>query len=341
MSDPALGYFRGNDEYGLEAAVAELGRRAAGPGGEPLTTWRTSGAAARVADIAERVATATLFGGGTLVVVEDPWPLVRAKADRVALLAAAGAIAPGNALAFVEASDGSPRRPAALQAFEDEIRAAGGQVHQVSAPSEAGMARWIADRAAERGVTLGRGAADALARKVGAFVRERDVDRRRQGRLAVAELEKLAVYRLDEPVGPEDVDALVADAVPGSAWAFLDAVGARRTSEATEILERLLETMPEPVVVAVLHRRIRELLQVIDHRQRGDSLVATGRALGLKQYPAEKLWAQSQRWSQPELVGALEGLLELDRVLKGGRGGDGGRHGLAFSLWLADRVAGA
>ncbi|MFH1475364.1 MAG: DNA polymerase III subunit delta [Chloroflexota bacterium] len=339
MTSTTLGYFWGDDEYGLEAAAVALGSRATEIGGEPPVAWRTTGANTRAAEIAERVATATLFGGGTLVIVEDPGPLVRAKAERDALLEAIAALAPGNALAFVEPIDGTARRPKSLEDLAAAVAGAGGEVRQVVAPREGGMARWIEERATERGVRLERGAAEALARKVGAFVREGDVDRRRQGRLAVAELEKLAVYRLDGPVRPEDVDALVADAVPGSTWAFLDAVGTRRVREAADLLERLLETTPEPVLVAVLHRRIRELLLVADHRERGETIQATARALKLKEYPARKLWEQGHGWRQDELIGALEGLLELDATLKGERASDARRRRLAFSLWLAERVA--
>ena len=339
MTGTTLGYYWGDDEYSLEAAAVALGRRAAGPGGEPPVAWRTTGASTQAAEIAERVATATLFGGGTLVIVEDPAPLVRAKAERVALQAAIASLAPGNALTFLEPVDGSGRRPKSLEDLAATVADAGGDVRQFVAPREGGMARWIEERATERGMRLERGTAEALARKVGAFVREGDVDRRRQGRLAVAELEKLAVYRLDAPVRPEDVDALVADAVPGSTWAFLDAVGARRPREAAELLERLLETTPEPVLVAVLHRRIRELLLVADHRERGESIQDTARALKLKEYPARKLWEQGHAWRQDELAGALEGLLELDAALKGERATDVRRRRLAFSLWLAECVA--
>jgi DNA polymerase III delta subunit len=101
VTGTTLGYYWGDDEYGLEAAAIALGRRAAGSGGEPPVAWRTTGASTQAAEIAERVATATLFGGGTLVIVEDPAPLVRAKAERDALLAAIASLAPGNALAFL------------------------------------------------------------------------------------------------------------------------------------------------------------------------------------------------------------------------------------------------
>ncbi len=339
MTGVALGYYWGDDEHGLEAAALALGRRAAGPGGEPPTPWRTTGAATRPAEIAERIATATLFGGGTLALVEDPGPLVRSKADREALLGALAALAPGNALAFVEPVEGTGRRPKSLEDLAAAVAEAGGEVRQVAAPREGQMARWIEDRAAERGLCLERGAAEALARRIGAFVREGDVDRRRQGRLAVAELEKLGIYRLDAPIRAEDVAALVADAVPGSTWAFLDAVGARRPREAADHLERLLASTPEQVLVAMLHRRIRELLLVHDHRSSGDSLQATARALKLKEYPARKLWEQSQAWRADELAAALEGLLELDATLKGEGGGDARRRRLAFALWLAEHLA--
>jgi DNA polymerase III delta subunit len=338
MSGPALGYYWGDDEYGLERAAVELGRRAAGPGAEPPAPWRTTGAGTRAAEIGERIATATLFGGGTLVIVEDPGPLVRSKADREALLGVVGVLAPGNALAFVEASDASTRRPKSLEDLAAAIAEAGGEVRPIVAPREGAMTRWIEDRAAERGLALERGAAEALARKIGAFVREGDVDRRRQGRLAVAELEKLALFRPGSAVRPEDVEALVADAIPGSVWAFLDAVGARNVREASRHLERLLETTPEPVIVAVLHRRVRELLLVHDHRERGDSVQATARALGLKEYPARKLWEQGTAWRAGELRGALEGLLELDATLKGEAGADVGRRRLAIVRWLVERV---
>ena len=91
--------------------------------------------------------------------------------------------------------------------------------------------------------------------------------------------------------------------------------------------------------MAVLHRRIRELLLVADHRERGDTIQVTARALKLKEFPARKLWEQGTAWRQAELAGALEGLLELDTTLKGEGASSVGRRRLAFSLWLAERVA--
>ncbi len=341
VSQPArapLGYFYGDDGYGLEAAALALGRDAAA-GGPALTPWRVSGSVVRVADIAERVATATMFGGGTLVVVEEPAPLLRARGERDALLATLGAVAPGNALVFLEPTEGSTRRPRSLEELAAAVGANGGEVRQLVAPKESVMARWIGERAVERRIPIEPAAADLLARRVGAFVREGDVDRRRQGQLAVAELEKLALYRLDAPIRREDVEALVVDAVPGSTWALLDAVGSRRIREAADLVERVLAATPEPVVLSVLHRRVRELISVLDAQVRGESVQDAARALKLKEYPARKLWEQAHAWRPDELDAALDGLLELDATLKGEAASDARRRRLAFLVWIAERAA--
>ena len=343
MTSTTLGYYWGDDEYGLEAAARRprpsgggARRRAAGA----LADDRRRPRGPR--EIAERVATATLFGGGTLVIVEDPGPLVRAKADRDALLATIGDARARQRPRLRRA--GRRDRPAARsrsRTWRPPSPTLGGEVRQVVAPREGGMARWIEERATERGMRLERGAAEALARKIGAFVREGDVDRRRQGRLAVAELEKLAVYRLDAP-GPARRTSTRSwpTRCPGSTWAFLDAVGARTAREAADLLERLLETTPEPVLVAVLHRRIRELLLVADHRERGETIQATARALKLKEYPAQEALGAGPRVAAGRARRRAGGAPGAGRRRsRASARSDARRRRLAFSLWLAERVA--
>jgi DNA polymerase III delta subunit len=339
-----VGYYFGDDAWSVEQAAEALAGRVAPDDGPRLERWRATGATTSAALIGERVATGALFGGGTIAIVADPGPLIRSKAGREELAATLATIAPGNALAFVEALDRFPkdgRLTGDRAALASAVEAAGGEVRGFQAPTMGGMARWIEDRATERGMLLERGAAQVLAERVGAFVREGDVDRRRQGQLAVQELDKLALYRLGEPVTADDVRALAAEAVPASAWALLDAIAWRRIRDATDLLDRVLEATPEPVVLVQLHRRLRELIEVAD-------LVATGtptrelpRLLKLHPFRAETLAKQAAGWTLGELEDALDGLLELDATVKGaGRPtvGEPARR-LAFSLWLATRVA--
>lgn len=336
---PIVAYYRGDDGYGIDRALAALGRRMTETTGAPPDRWRVQGAETDAAAIGERVATAPMFGGGTLVVVAEPAPLLRSKAERTALEQAIGTVAPGNALVFVETVGG--RRAAALQGLETTVARGGGEVKAFKAPLAGELAGWIEARATERGMRLGPGAAKELARRVGGFVREGDVDRLRQGTLAVGELEKLALYRPSEPVTQQDVRSLVAEVVPDSTWALLDAIAERRAASAGPALDRLLDTIPEPVVLAQLHRRLRELIEVADLLAGGATPGSLVRTLGMKPFRVEKLAGQARRWSLPALEDALVGLLELDATVKRAPGfaATDGQRRLAFALWVRDRVA--
>jgi len=338
-----LGYYWGDDGFGIDEAARRVADRAAAEAGGPLERWRTTGAEATPAAIGERIATATLFGGGTIVVVADPMPLIRSAEGREALEAILPTLAPGNALVFLDPMERPPRAlDGARAALAAAIRSAGGEVRPYLAPGVGAMPGWIADRAKERGVRLAPPASAELARRVGGLVKESDIDRRNQGRLVVNELDKLALLHLDGSEATRaDVEALVTEAVPGSTWAMLDAIGERDTRKAADALGRLVDTTPQPLLLAQLHGRIRQLLEVTDRLAAGEDPRSLPRTTGLKPYPAEKLAAMSHRWTVAELEAALDGLFELDIVVKGADGaatGDQGRR-LAFTLWLAEHVA--
>jgi DNA polymerase III delta subunit len=337
--NPTVAYFWGDDGYGLERAAARFGERVA-EGGEPLEVWRVRGDQTSPAEVAERVGTSPMFSGGTLAVISEPLPLIRAEENRGALLQAVDAVAPGNALVFLEPVEGN-RAGATLSVLREAVTKAGGEVRQIQAPKEGGMVGWIQQEATARQIRLGPTAAQELAKRIGAFVAEGDVDRRRQSFLAVGELEKLALYRLGETVTADDVKALVPEAVPGSIWAFLDAVGDRQTRTATELLERLLPATPPPVLVTVLHKRIRDLIVAGDLTREGASPAQLMKPLNSRsEWAINKLVKQSRGWSPDELDRALEGVLELDAATKGPdeRAMSEGQLRLTFLLWLTDCV---
>jgi len=331
-----LGFYWGDDAYGVARGPDALARRLAGDG-EPLDRVRLIGAQTNADEIAEKVATGTLFGGGTLVVVVEPAPLVSTKPLAAKIVATLAAVASGNGLAFLDTVDGTARRPASLENLRKAVEAAGGEVREFKAPTQAGLAHWIVDRAREREIQISSIAAAELARRVGGDVREKDVNRSRQGEMAVAELEKLALYRLDAQIGPDDVKALVAEAVPGSAFAFLDAVGMRHADVAADLAVKL-DAVPGPVLVAQLHRRIKDLIDVADLLASGTPAGTLVRALKLHPYVAEKLAAQARTWTLPELDAALAGLLEMDATLKSRQGGGDARRRAAICLWIAEKV---
>ncbi len=341
MTAPVIAYYRGGDGYALDKAVAKVARRLEEETGAAPDRWRVTGVETNAAQIAERVGTAPMFGGGCVAVVTDPGALVRSKDAREALDRALGTVAPGNALVFVEQGDTGTKRAAMLQGLEASVLRAGGEARAFAAPRAGELSGWLRNLATERGLELDRDAADELARRVGGFVSEGDVDRQRQGTLAAAELEKLALYRQAAPITIADVRALVPEVVPDSTWAMLDALAERRADIAAPLLDRLLETTPLPVIIVQLHRRLRELLIAADHIAAGSRPPDIVKAIGGHPFRAQKLVDQARHWALPELEDALEGVLELDARIKGAAdaGSTERQVRLAFTLWVQDRVA--
>ena len=345
MTISPLAFFWGDDELSTSRALDRFEAALEADSGAPMERWLLRGnrnaATGLIADLHERVATPVMFGGGTLAIVMNAGALVVKGEDRDAFLAAMTVVAPGNALAILDASQTGAKGPAPKR-LADAVAAVGGTVRQFTSPKGGALSGWIDAEARQRGLQLAPGTAKALAERIGGFVQEGDAERRHQTRIASMELDKLALYRGMAPIGPDDVRALVAEAVPGSVWAFTDAVGERRVEQALELLDRLLEATQEPVLLAVLHRRIRELIETGDRLSAGERLPAIGKAMGVTSgFRMGKLADQARAWTTPELTAALDGLVDLDAMVKGapGAGQDEAQRRLAFSLWVMDHAA--
>lgn len=357
-----VAWFWGEDAWSIDRAVRDFGKRLAQQSGEILETWRapgeddgdgaeTGGAAKKrsrvLEEITSRLGTATLFGGGTLVIVRQPAWIARESAGKARLAALIRDVAPGNALCFAELAGQDGKVPAATDELRAAVADAGGTVSSFPAIGRDRMLGWLERRAGELGIRLGPGAAQLLAERIGANVREGDVDRRRQTELANGELEKLALYRPDGTVSAEDVADLVAEAVPGSTWAFLDALAARRGGEAARLASLLLtDGTPLPVLTTQIHRRLRELILVRDHMDAGTRPPDLVKAMKMQPFRAQKLAEQAGTWTAPELESALAGLVELDLRSKG-ISLDGStvqmsdeRDALSVALFIAEHTTG-
>ncbi len=345
MTTSPLAYLWGDDELAAARAIEALGAALGAETGAPLERWDVRGdrnhADELIGRIHERVATPVMFGGGSLVVVTNPGPLLQAIENRTTFLAVLHVVAPGNALVILDATQSGAKVPSQKR-LADAVVAAGGTIGKHESPRRGALAGWIEVEARQRHLQLAAGAAKALAERIGGFVDLNDVERRHQTRFASLELDKLALYRDGAPITADDVKALVAEAVPGSVWAFTDAIGERDIAAALALHERLLDGTPEPVLLAVLHRRVRELLELGDRLAGGERLPSAARAMGIaSDYRAQTLAGQARRWTSAELTAALDGLVELDAMVKGapGSGQDEAQRRLVFSLWVMDHVA--
>jgi DNA polymerase III subunit delta len=335
-------YVWGDDELLAQRLVGRFAAALSKEIGSPLERWDLRAdlmtATTDAAQLYERLATPSMFGGGTMAVVGNPGALVRRNDTRDRVVETIGLMAPGHALVFVEAAKSNAKGPGPRR-LADAVKAAGGSIRDAMAPRPTALAAWITDESRDRGLVLAAGAARELADRLGARVTEGDVDRRFISRIASGELDKLALrHAIDEgPVTAEDVQALVAEATPASVWALSDAVGERRVDVAATALERLLESTPEPVLLAVLHRRVVELLELGDRVASGAKLPDAARAMGIaSEYRTKTLAAQARKWTTDELTAALRGLVELDAMVKGAPGFETGvaQRRLAFLLWV-------
>jgi DNA polymerase-3 subunit delta len=344
MTLASVAYFWGDDDLGAGRAVIRMADAISAASAGPVERLDIRGdrnqAAQLIGRLHERVATQSMFGGGTLGVVTNIGALTVKNEDRDALLAILPLVAPGSGIAFVESSASGAKEPGQKRVVA-AVRVLGGEVRAFQAPKAGQLAGWIESEARERQMQLAPGAARELAMRVGGFVLDNDADRRNQTRMTGHELDKLALYRPAEAVSPDDVKALVAEAVPGSVWALTDAVGLRDGARATGLMDRLAGGIPEPVLLAALHRRIRELIEVADHLATGTPEKGLPVILGLHPFRVQQLATQARRWSLDELQAALGGLLALDATVKGAPNSPGSdaQRTLGFTLWIAEHVS--
>ena len=345
MIAPLL-YVWGDDDLVAARLVDRFERALATELGSPLERWELRAdlptAATDAARLQERLATGVLFGGGTLAVVTNPGALVRRNDTRDRVVATIASMAAGNAVAFVEAARSGARGPGPKR-LADAVSAAGGRIVPAMAPRPTALGAWVESEARERELPLAPGAARELADRLGARVTDGDVDRRYLSRVASGELDKLALRHAVDggPVTVDDVRALVAESTPGSVWALTDAVGDRRGAAALIALDRLLAVTPEPVLLAVLHRRVVELLELGDRMAAGATLPVAARAMGItSEFRAKTLAGQARRWRTDELAAALTGLVGLDAMVKGvpGSEADAAQRRLAFTMWVREHA---
>ena len=301
-----LAYFWGDDELSAARAIEALRAALGAESGSPPERWDVRGdrkhAGEQLAGLHERIATPAMFGGGSLVVVTNPGPLVAAAEHRSAFHAAMGLLAPGNALVVLDTTQSGAKGPSQKR-LADAVAAAGGTIRKYESPRLGALPGWIEAEARRRGLQLAPGTAKALVVRIGGLIDINDIERGHLTRIASMELDKLALYRAGAQVTADDVRALVAEAVPGSIWAFTDAIGERRTATAMELLERLLDDTPEPVLLAVLHRRVRELLELGDRLAAGERLPVAARAMGINSdFRARTLAGQAKLWTTDELA---------------------------------------
>lgn len=245
-----------------------------------------------------------LFGGGTRLVLVEGVGAWKA-ADVKAVAAYVASPAPGTTLALVA---GELKKDAPL------AKAVTGHgtvlLWDVTAKK---IPQWIADQFKLHGLRAEPEACRLLAELVGPDLHD-----------LAGEVDKLATYAGGEPVTEADVEALVTPRAESPPWALTDAWGARDVAGVLRAAERMLDRTGDPVsrtlprLVGSLTKHVRNARAIQRLEEQGLSSSEAATRLGMKPYPAQKLYAQVRNFSQAELDDALVRLADLDHALKGG-----------------------
>ncbi len=245
-----------------------------------------------------------LFGEGSRLVVVDgveAWkaPDVKAITDYLK------APAPGTTLALV---GGELKKDAPLA----KAIAAKGELLIWDVVMKA-VARWIADQFKLQKTKAEPEACRLLADLVGEDLYELS-----------GEVDKLATWANGAEVTAADVEALVAPRAESPPWNLTDAWGTRDVGVVLREAEKMLDRTGDPLsrtiprLVAQLTKHVQRARAAHRLEEQGLSPQEAASQLGIKPYPAQKLFAQVRNFSGAELGDVLIRLAELDHALKGG-----------------------
>ena len=237
-------------------------------------------------------------GGGRLVVVEavEQWK----KPDEEAIAGYVVNPVPGAVLALVAGGDLKGSTLPALAAKAGEVLA-----YDVPKPRD--LPSWVRAQFERLDVSVDGEGARALVEVVG-----------EDATALASEVDKLAAWSGGEPVGRREVELLAAPAHEASAWAIMDAWGARDLAAALAACQADLERGTEPFLVAMrLGSQIALVRQVQTLQEEGLGARDIAKRLRKHEYRVRKALGHAENYSRDELDEAVVRLAALDAALKG------------------------
>jgi DNA polymerase III subunit delta len=235
--------------------------------------------------------------GGRLVIVEEVerWK----KADEEAVAAYLADPVPGAVLALVAADLKGSTLPGQC--------AKAGEVLTYDVPRPRDLPTWVRAQFERVGVQTDGEAARALIEIVGEDVNA-----------LATEVEKLAAWSAGEPVGRREVELLAAPAQEASAWAIMDAWGARDLPSALAACQSDLEHGADPFAVAMrLSSQVALVRQAQALGEEGLGVKDIAKRLRKHEFRVRKALGHAENYTRDELDEAVIRLAALDAALKG------------------------
>jgi DNA polymerase III subunit delta len=235
--------------------------------------------------------------GGRLVIVEEVerWK----KPDEEAIARYLADPVTGAVLALVAGELKGSSLPA--------LCAKAGEVLTFEVPKQRDLPTWVRAQFERLGVQADGEAARALVEIVGDDVSA-----------LATEVEKLAAWAGGEPVGRREVELLAAPAQEASAWAIMDAWGARDLSAALAACQSDLEHGSDPFVIAMrLSSQVTLVRQVQALADEGLGTKGIAKRLRKHEFRVRKALGHADNYTRDELDEAVIRLAALDAALKG------------------------
>ena len=291
-------YLHGEDQFRKEQALRALVDAHVEPTTRDFNLDLLRGTEVDPETLASVMATPPMMGEWRVVVLREVEGLASAKRARDELLRVAASPPPGLTLIMsCTVPKGSKAR-----FYSDLARRT--QSVEFKAITDADVPGWLMERASEtHGVEIDVGAARALGAAIGSDL----------GILA-RELEKLSEFvGQRKRIALEDVEKAGTRLPSQDRWSWFDLVGERRFEQARLALETLLGQGESGVglVIGLATHLLRLGLAV----EKGSTGLESALPVHQK-WLARRLENQARRWSRAEIDRALEGLRDVDRLLK-------------------------
>ena len=300
---PPVHLVRGGDPSLVRDAVRALVDELVGDGDRALMVDEYSGEGYEVGALADAAQTPPFLTDRRVVVGRD---LHQFKADEVApLVAYLADPLPTTSLVLVWESGAVPK------ALLDAVKKTGAQVNADPGPRPKDVRDWLAERVAESGLHLDRGAVDAIGQTLGQDV----------GRVSGVLETLLSAYGPDARLGAADVTPYLGEAGGVAPWDLTDAIDRGDIVKAIDALHRIHPGSHALVVMASLHNHVQRMLALDGAGARGEKDAAE--VLGLKgsTFPARKALEQGRRLGSEKIAQATSLLAQADVDLRGGKNG--------------------
>ena len=213
---------------------------------------------------------------------------------------------PDTTVAFFAREDGRLQAPAALHKL---VTKAGGDVAAEKVRKLKELPRWAIEQAAQLGVQLDVGGAQALVARVG----------ERQQRI-LRELETLALeHGPGATLSVEEVEASAAASSERQAWSLADAIVAADRAAATAVYVELRDQGEDPArLIPLMAKRVREVLAIAERLELGAAPADIKATLKGNPYAADRRIREARGADLEALRNALDAVAELELATRGG-----------------------